>query len=84
MDMSVQGDGTFWHRLRSPEGFTSVSHIFVMEWAAVLRDIVIGLLIAGAVAAWVPDTFWQRFFLTDNETAAPRSGDRSSDRSSPW
>jgi uncharacterized membrane protein YraQ (UPF0718 family) len=70
MDMSVQIEGTFWQRLRSPDGFTSVSHIFVMEWAAVLRDIVIGLLIAGAVAAWVPETFWQRFFLTDNETAA--------------
>ena len=70
MDMSVQSEGTFWERLRSPDGFTSVSHIFVMEWAAVLRDIVIGLLIAGAVAAWVPETFWQRFFLTDNETAA--------------
>jgi uncharacterized membrane protein YraQ (UPF0718 family) len=68
MDMSVPGDGSFWQRLRSPEGFTSVSHIFVMEWAAVLRDIVIGLLIAGAVAAWVPESFWQRFFLTDNET----------------
>jgi len=46
MDMSVQGDGSFWHRLASTEGFTAVSHIFVMEWAAVLRDIVIGLLIA--------------------------------------
>jgi uncharacterized membrane protein YraQ (UPF0718 family) len=34
----------------------------------VLRDIVIGLLIAGAVAAWVPESFWQKFFLTDNPT----------------
>jgi uncharacterized membrane protein YraQ (UPF0718 family) len=33
-----------------------------MEWAAVVRDIVAGLLIAGAVAAWVPDSFWQHFF----------------------
>ena len=40
--------------------------MFVMEWAAVLRDIVIGLLIAGAVAAWVPETFWQSLFLTDH------------------
>jgi uncharacterized membrane protein YraQ (UPF0718 family) len=70
MDMSVQIDGTFWSRLRSPEGFTSVSHIFVMEWAAVLRDVVIGLLIAGAVGAWVPESFWQKFFLTDNPTLA--------------
>jgi uncharacterized protein len=66
MDMSIGGEGTVWQRLRSPEGFTSVAHVFVMEWAAVIRDIVIGLLIAGAVAAWVPETFWQSLFLTDH------------------
>jgi uncharacterized membrane protein YraQ (UPF0718 family) len=66
MDMSVPGDGSFARRLLSRSGLTSVSHIFVMEWAAVLRDIVIGLLIAGAVAAWVPDSFWQSLFLTDH------------------
>ena len=66
MDMSVHGDGSFAKRLLSDKGFTSVSHIFVMEWAAVLRDIVIGLLIAGAVAASVPDSFWQTLFLTDH------------------
>ena len=66
MDMSVQREGGFADRLFSGEGFTSVAHIFVMEWAAVLRDIVIGLLIAGAVAAWVPDSFWQSLFLTDH------------------
>src|SRR4051794_1556174 len=66
MDMSVQGEGGLLRRLVSPQGLTSVSHIFVMEWAAVLRDIVIGLLIAGAVAAWVPDSFWQSLFLTDH------------------
>ena len=64
MDMSVQREGGFWSRLLSPEGFTSVSHVFVMEWAAVLRDVVIGLLVAGAVAAWVPDSFWRALFLT--------------------
>lgn len=41
-----------------------------MEWAAVLRDIVIGLLIAGAVAAWVPNSFWQALFLTDHPVLA--------------
>src|SRR4051794_18506474 len=66
MDMSVQRDGRFGARLFSGEGFTSVAHIYVMEWAAVIRDIVIGLLIAGAVAAWVPDSFWQSLFLTDH------------------
>ena len=63
MDMSIKLPGSLWKRLRSPAGFTSVSHVFVMEWAAILRDIVIGLLIAGALAAWVPATFWQHLFF---------------------
>jgi hypothetical protein len=66
MDMSVPGEGPFLRRLLSRQGFTSVSHVFVMEWAAILRDLVLGLLIAGAIAAWVPNSFWQNFFLTDH------------------
>src|SRR5450432_2246114 len=41
-----------------------------MEWAAVIRDIVIGLLIAGAVAAWVPDSFWGHLFLSGHPLAS--------------
>ena len=70
MDMSAPGDGSFARRLLSPAGFTSVSHVFVMEWAAILRDLVIGLLIAGAIGAWVPDSFWQDFFLSGHPGAA--------------
>ncbi|HUD70105.1 MAG TPA: permease [Acidimicrobiales bacterium] len=62
MDMSIQEEGSLWRRLRSKEASASVSHIFIMEWAAVIRDIVIGLLIAGAIAAWVPNSFWEHFF----------------------
>jgi len=65
MDMSIQSEGSFWRRLLSRQGFTSVSHVFVMEWSAILRDLFAGLLIAGAIAAWVPETFWQGFFLAD-------------------
>ncbi len=63
MDMSIGGEGSFWRRLVSRQGLTSVSHVFVMEWAAILRDLVLGLLIAGAIAAWVPESFWQHFFF---------------------
>jgi uncharacterized protein len=66
MDMSIKAEGSFWRRLFSAEGFTSVSHVFVMEWLAILRDLIIGLFIAGAIAAWVPNTFWQNFFLADD------------------
>jgi uncharacterized membrane protein YraQ (UPF0718 family) len=70
MDMSIQAGGSFWRRLLSRDGYTSVSRIFVMEWAAVIRDVAGGLLIAGAVAAWVPNSFWQSLFLTGHPLAA--------------
>ena len=68
MEMSVQTSGSVWRRIASPGGFTAISHIFVMEWAAILRDLIIGLLIAGAIAAWVPESFWQSFFFADDPT----------------
>jgi uncharacterized membrane protein YraQ (UPF0718 family) len=64
MDMSVRADGGWWQRLRSPAGFTATADYFVMDWAAIGRDIAAGLLIAGALAAWVPHSFWQGLFLT--------------------
>jgi uncharacterized membrane protein YraQ (UPF0718 family) len=73
MDMSVSG-GTFLSRLLSGRGFTAVSNYFVMDWASVWVDIVIGLLIAGALAAWVPDSFWQAFFLANDPTLAKIEG----------
>jgi len=73
MDMSVSG-GSFWQKLFSGRGFTAVSHFFVMDWASVWVDIVLGLLIAGALAAWVPESFWRAFFLSDNPTLAKIEG----------
>jgi uncharacterized protein len=70
MDMSVQRGGSFARRLLSGEGFTSVSHVFVMEWAAIIRDLIIGLFVAGAIAAWVPDSFWRSFFFAGHPLAA--------------
>ena len=70
MDMSIRSGGSFRQRLFSRDGYTAVSHIFVMEWAAVIRDIVLGLLIAGAIGAWVPDSFWQHLFLTSHPLGA--------------
>jgi uncharacterized membrane protein YraQ (UPF0718 family) len=65
MDMAVT-DGSIWSRLRSAKGFTATSHYFVMDWASVWVDLAVGLLIAGALGAWVPEAFWQEFFLVDH------------------
>jgi len=46
----------------------SVSNVFVMDWASVWVDITLGLLIAGALAAWVPDSFWNAFFFSNIPT----------------
>jgi Predicted permease len=73
MDMSVSG-GSFWQKLWSPKGFTAVSNYFVMDWASVWVDIVLGLLIAGALATWVPNSFWNAFFFSNNPTIAKIEG----------
>src|ERR1700720_220523 len=69
MDMSVT-EGTLWKRLTSDRGLTAISHYFVMDWVSVWLDIAGGLLIAGALAAWVPPEFWQSFFLVDHPLVA--------------
>src|ERR1700737_3116442 len=69
MDMSVT-EGPLWQRLTSERGLTAISHYFVMDWAAVWLDIAGGLLIAGALAAWVPSEFWQSFFIVDHPLIA--------------
>src|SRR3989475_5722438 len=51
MDMSVDAGGAIGQRLRSPAGRTATANYFVMDWAAVARDIFRGLLIPGALAA---------------------------------
>jgi uncharacterized protein len=74
MDMSVKANGSIWRRIWSEEGRTAVSHYFVMDWASVWVDIVGGLLIAGPLAAWVPKSFWQTFFLSGNPWLAKLAG----------
>ena len=69
MDMSVSG-GSVLSRVVSDRGFTATSHSFVMDWASVWVDIAVGLLIAGALAAWVPESFWQAFFFVDHPLVA--------------
>ncbi len=65
MHMEVT-EGTFWQRVSSERGLTAISHYFVMDWVSVWKDVIGGLLIAGALAAWVPMDWWPRMFLTSH------------------
>src|SRR5260370_102629 len=67
MDVSIT-DGPFLSRIISPRGFTAISHAFYMDLNALYVDLGLGFLIAGALAAWVPNSWWQAFFLTDHPT----------------
>ena len=65
-DMTVKGNAPILKKLVSPEGLTATSHFYVMDWASVWTDLIIGLLLAGAVAAWVPQSFFQSLFITSH------------------
>src|SRR5712692_11718306 len=64
MDMSIT-DGPFFRRLVSPRAFTAISHYFYMDVASLYQDLILGFLIAGALAAWVPNHVWQSLFLSN-------------------
>ncbi len=66
-DMSIT-EGPFLRRLISARGLTAVSHYFFMDVYSIYVDLALGLLIAGALAAWVPESFWKAFFFTSNPT----------------
>ncbi|MGH7762637.1 MAG: permease [Candidatus Dormibacteraceae bacterium] len=65
MDVSIT-DGPFFARLISPRAFTAIAHAFFMDLHALYVDLGLGFLIAGALAAWVPNTWWQALFLTNH------------------
>ncbi len=60
------GESTLVQRAFSEKGFTAISHYFVMDWLSVWKDVAGGLLIAGALAAWVPMDWWPKVFLTSH------------------
>ena len=69
MDMSLH-TGTFWQKLTSAKGYTATTHYYWMDWYSLWPDIAGGLLISGCLAAWVPQHFWQGFFLTGHPMLA--------------
>jgi uncharacterized membrane protein YraQ (UPF0718 family) len=70
MDMSITEGGSIVARALSARGIAAISHYFVMDWAAVWKDVAGGLLLAGALGTFVPTEFWKGFFLTDQPTLA--------------
>lgn len=70
MDMSLSKDRPILQRLVSADAFTAVSHFFWSDVAMLWIDIGAGLLISGAVAAWVPPQVWSWVFATHDPAAS--------------
>ncbi len=53
-----------WRRLiRSREGWRRVARRYVMEWKMVWKDVTIGFTVAGAIATFVPRSFFHALFV---------------------
>ncbi len=63
-------EGSWRQRLTSSEGWTAISHFFVMNWSMLWKDIAVGLLISGTLGALVPNSFWNAAFLSGNPLLA--------------
>ncbi|MES1937166.1 permease [Salinisphaera hydrothermalis] len=50
--------------LLSVDGWRQAAANFMMDWSMIWKDIAIGVIVAGAMVVWVPDTFWQALFLS--------------------
>lgn len=58
-------------RVRSLDGWHMVGRRFVMEWQMVWQEILIGFSLAGFIAVFVPNRFWQALFLAEQAAANP-------------
>jgi uncharacterized membrane protein YraQ (UPF0718 family) len=61
-DMTVDGP-TWWAKVRDPEFPVILAQHFAMDWEMLWVDLVIGFLIAGFLAVFVPDDLWHTLFI---------------------
>ncbi|PTX58387.1 hypothetical protein C8N46_11432 [Kordia periserrulae] len=54
---------TFTEKIKSEEKWAKVGKQYAMEWKMVWKDVTVGFTIAGIVAAFVPDSFFQTLFI---------------------
>ena len=54
-------------KIKSHENWAKVGKQYGMEWKMVWKDVTVGFTIAGIVAAFVPDSFFQTLFINTGE-----------------
>ncbi len=54
-------------KMQSETSWAKVSKQYAMEWKMVWKDVTLGFTIAGIVAAFVPDSFFQTLFINSGQ-----------------
>jgi uncharacterized membrane protein YraQ (UPF0718 family) len=62
-DEDEDSEKTWKKKLKSETSWAKVSKQYAMEWKMVWKDVTLGFTIAGIVAAFVPDSFFQTLFI---------------------
>ncbi|WP_121665511.1 permease [Mesonia aquimarina] len=58
-----ENDKSWKKKIKSEESWAKVSKQYGMEWKMVWKDVTVGFTIAGIVAAFVPDSFFETLFI---------------------
>ncbi|WP_036385124.1 permease [Muricauda sp. MAR_2010_75] len=58
---------SFTEKISSHENWAKVGKQYGMEWKMVWKDVTVGFTIAGIVAAFVPDSFFQTLFINTGQ-----------------
>lgn len=67
-DDESENTGTSWKKkIHSETSWAKVAKQYVMEWKMVWKDVTVGFTIAGVVAIFIPDSFFQTLFINSGQ-----------------
>ncbi|MCP9200601.1 permease [Gramella sp. GC03-9] len=66
-DDAMDGSKDWKKQIKKEESWARVAKKYKMEWQMVWKDVTVGFTIAGIVAAFVPDSFFQTLFINSGQ-----------------
>lgn len=66
--MGEDENESFISKVKSAKNWAKVAKQYTMEWKMVWKDVTIGFTIAGIVAVFVPDSFFQSLFINSGNS----------------
>ncbi|MCB7481490.1 permease [Christiangramia sediminis] len=66
-DDDENSDKSWKKKMKSETSWAKVSQQYGMEWKMVWKDVTVGFTIAGIVAAFIPDSFFQTLFINSGQ-----------------